>query len=174
MPFVITPTGWPRSSGWSNRNSAAAGALGVASATPQTPVPFRRLAPFAAVLLLAALANGYPMIRFGFNWISYGDDDMTNYLLAANSFEPRPIRAPFTPRHHLEPGWQPSLVPRLYFIAMRHGADEYWRGSLVLTRLSARGRHAVSSRFNRRLSPPPGRWSLQSRFRRAALLAVLV
>src|SRR5882762_9075076 len=39
-------------------------------------IPVRRLLPFAGVLLLAVLAIGYPMFRFGFNWVSYGNNDM--------------------------------------------------------------------------------------------------
>src|ERR1700687_1656112 len=34
-------------------------------------LPVRRLLPFAAVLLVAALITGYPMFRFGFDWVSY-------------------------------------------------------------------------------------------------------
>jgi hypothetical protein len=29
---------------------------------------------------------GWPSLRFGFNWISYGNDDMANYCLAAERF----------------------------------------------------------------------------------------
>ncbi len=30
--------------------------------------------------------SGWPSLRFGFNWISYGNDDMANYCLAAERF----------------------------------------------------------------------------------------
>lgn len=48
--------------------------------------PWRQLRPFALVILLFAAYAGWPMFRFGFNWISYGNDDMANYCLAADRF----------------------------------------------------------------------------------------
>lgn len=51
-----------------------------------TPLPLRRLLPFAAVLLIALLLAGHPLLRFGFDWVSYGNDDMANYVLAAHRF----------------------------------------------------------------------------------------
>ena len=35
---------------------------------------------------MAALATGYPLLRFGFNWVSYCNDDMANYCLGAKLF----------------------------------------------------------------------------------------
>jgi len=52
----------------------------------RTPLPLRRLLPFAAVLLVALLLAGHPLLRFGFDWVSYGSDDMANYVLAAHRF----------------------------------------------------------------------------------------
>lgn len=49
-------------------------------------LPWRQLAPFGALLLLFVVYAGWPMFRFGFNWISYGNDDMANYCLAADRF----------------------------------------------------------------------------------------
>ena len=46
-------------------------------------LPVKRLLPFAATLLVAAIAAGYPLFLFGFNWVSYGNDDMANYCLGA-------------------------------------------------------------------------------------------
>ncbi len=48
--------------------------------------PFRKLLPFGAVLFLYLLYSGWPMFHFGFRWISYGNDDMANYTLAAQRF----------------------------------------------------------------------------------------
>ncbi|MSU70586.1 MAG: hypothetical protein EXS39_07420 [Opitutaceae bacterium] len=48
--------------------------------------PFRKLLPYLAVLFCFLLYTGWPMFRFGFNWISYGNDDMANYTLAAERF----------------------------------------------------------------------------------------
>jgi hypothetical protein len=49
-------------------------------------LPVSRLKPFLVVLVIAALANGYPLLRFGFNWLSYCNDDMANYSLGSNLF----------------------------------------------------------------------------------------
>ena len=48
--------------------------------------PLRKLLPFGAVLFLYLLYTGWPMFHFGFRWISYGNDDMANYTLAAERF----------------------------------------------------------------------------------------
>ena len=48
--------------------------------------PFRQVLPFYAVLILFLLYTGWPMFHFGFKWISYGNDDMANYTLAAERF----------------------------------------------------------------------------------------
>lgn len=49
-------------------------------------VPLRCYMPFAWILLLAILMTGWPMLEFGFDWISYANDDMANYVLAAHRF----------------------------------------------------------------------------------------
>ena len=49
-------------------------------------LPIRRLVPFLVVLLVAALLTGYPLLRFGFDWVSYGNEDMANYTLGATYF----------------------------------------------------------------------------------------
>lgn len=45
--------------------------------------PWKSFAPFALLLALACLLTLRPMLQFGFNWISYGNDDMGNYVLAS-------------------------------------------------------------------------------------------
>jgi hypothetical protein len=49
-------------------------------------LPWRQLRPFALLTMLFVVYAGWPMFRFGFNWISYGNDDMANYCLAADRF----------------------------------------------------------------------------------------
>jgi hypothetical protein len=46
----------------------------------------RRYGPFAAVLMLALFLTGRPMLQFGFDWLSYCNDDMTNYTLTSQRF----------------------------------------------------------------------------------------
>lgn len=48
--------------------------------------PVRKLLPFFAITCLYLAYTGWPMFRFGFDWISYGNDDMANYCLAADRF----------------------------------------------------------------------------------------
>ena len=45
--------------------------------------PVRRYLPFAALFLLAFSLIAWPMFKYGFNWISIGNDDMANYCLTA-------------------------------------------------------------------------------------------
>ena len=49
-------------------------------------LPLRRIAPFLWIALGTLLYVGWPSLKFGFNWISYGNDDMANYCLAAERF----------------------------------------------------------------------------------------
>jgi len=49
-------------------------------------LPLRQLKPFLLIALGALVYIGWPSIRFGFKWISYGNDDMANYCLAAERF----------------------------------------------------------------------------------------
>jgi len=48
--------------------------------------PLRKLAPFLALGGFYLLYTGWPALRFGFNWISYANDDMANYCMAAERF----------------------------------------------------------------------------------------
>ena len=47
-------------------------------------LPIKQLAPFIVVLILGALLTGYPLLRFGFDWVSFSNDDMANYSLGAH------------------------------------------------------------------------------------------
>jgi hypothetical protein len=46
----------------------------------------RRFLPFGAVLVGAFLVTGWPLFRYGFDWIANGNDDMANYCLGAVGF----------------------------------------------------------------------------------------
>ena len=62
--------------------AAAAGIL----AWRRPALPWRQLLPFVLVAIGFVLYVGWPALRFGFSWISYGNDDMANYVLAAERF----------------------------------------------------------------------------------------
>lgn len=57
------------------------GALGVL--VWRNLVPPKGLAPFALLATGALLLGGWPALVHGLNWVSYGNDDMTNYCLGA-------------------------------------------------------------------------------------------
>ncbi|HEV7301549.1 MAG TPA: hypothetical protein VGN72_19450 [Tepidisphaeraceae bacterium] len=42
--------------------------------------------PFAVIILVALVLSGRPMLEFGFNWLSYCNEDMANYTMAAERF----------------------------------------------------------------------------------------
>jgi hypothetical protein len=50
------------------------------------PFPGRRLIPFVAALAAALVLVAYPMFLHGFNWVSYCNDDMANYVQGARGF----------------------------------------------------------------------------------------
>lgn len=50
-------------------------------------VPVRALGPFFAAIGFSLLWSAWPMFHFGFNWLSYVNDDFTNYCLAAERFK---------------------------------------------------------------------------------------
>ncbi|MFZ9746008.1 MAG: hypothetical protein ACO3G4_05195 [Opitutaceae bacterium] len=64
--------------------------LGVAAAGilrwRRAVLPRQALAPFAGVAVASLLWTGWPQLRFGFNWLSYVNDDFVNYCLAADRF----------------------------------------------------------------------------------------
>ena len=49
-------------------------------------VPWRQARPFVAVAAVALAVAAWPMVVFGFDWLSFGNDDMTTYLLGGNHF----------------------------------------------------------------------------------------
>jgi hypothetical protein len=48
--------------------------------------PWRATWPFGVVLLVGLLISGRPLLIYGFDWLSYCNDDMANYCLAAERF----------------------------------------------------------------------------------------
>jgi len=49
--------------------------------------PGRALLPFAGAAILFLLWAGWPAFRYGFNWISYVNDDFTNYVQSAQRMQ---------------------------------------------------------------------------------------
>lgn len=48
--------------------------------------PWRQLWPFLLITFVYLVYTGWPLLRFGYNWVSYANDDMANYCLAAERF----------------------------------------------------------------------------------------
>ena len=48
--------------------------------------PVRRLIPYFGIILLVYVVTGRPMFSYGFSWVSYCNDDMSNYCLSAQRF----------------------------------------------------------------------------------------
>jgi hypothetical protein len=48
--------------------------------------PGKQILPFVIVLVVAGAIAGYPLARYGFNWISYGNGDMSSYVMSAHRF----------------------------------------------------------------------------------------
>jgi hypothetical protein len=63
-------------------------ALSAAILAWRRPVlPVRALAPFFLVVVFSLIWTGWPLLRFGFGWLSYVNDDYINYCLAAERFK---------------------------------------------------------------------------------------
>ena len=48
--------------------------------------PWRALAPFVFAVLFSLFWTAWPAFKFGFNWVSFVNDDFMNYSLAADRF----------------------------------------------------------------------------------------
>lgn len=46
-------------------------------------LPTKKLLPYVIILVGGLLYAGWPALKYGFNWLSYANDDMANYCLAA-------------------------------------------------------------------------------------------
>lgn len=88
--------------GFSARTFAGplAGALPVVSAIvllarrPALMVSFKVAAPFLAICLFASIAAAWPLLLYGFDWLSFANDDMANYSLGALRFLNYPFNEP--------------------------------------------------------------------------------
>jgi hypothetical protein len=135
-------------------------------------IPLRRLIPFAGALLIAALAAGYPLLRFGFNWVSYGNDDMANYCMGAKLFLNHAQFA-VPSAADVVADRDPSLFYWYFYVVegIRHGVDVMLAWLMSLTGLSA---HQVFMplilAFQLVMIAAAGSLVLQSRKLRAAAL----
>ncbi len=136
-------------------------------------VPMRRLLPFAGVLVTAAVVTGYPMLRYGFNWVSYANDDMANYSLGAKLFLNHGAFA-IPAAGDVINDRDASLFYWIFYVvgAIRHGAEETLAWVLSMTGLSAHQAFMpVILAFHVVLIAAVGALVLQSRrFQSAALL----
>ena len=73
-------------------------------------LPVRALLPFFLVTVFSLLWTGWPMLRFGFDWLSYVNDDFVNYCFAAERFKDYSF-------------WR---VPTMEELAGRDVAQYYW------------------------------------------------
>ena len=46
-------------------------------------IPFGDFWPYALLICFGLLITGWPMLRFGFDWVSFCNDDMANYCMGA-------------------------------------------------------------------------------------------
>ncbi len=84
--MFLNQLGWPIARfTWPMTLGLIAGAVAVL--TRRRPAfPTRILLLFFGAALFSLLWTGWPALAAGFNWISYGNDDMANYCLAAERF----------------------------------------------------------------------------------------
>lgn len=62
-------------------------ALSVIILTIKRPIfPFKRAMCFFAIVIAALFLVAWPMLKYGFNWVSFANDDMANYCLGAARF----------------------------------------------------------------------------------------
>lgn len=101
------------------------------------PVPWRKLTGFAVVVAAGTLLVGYPLLLFGFDWISYANDDMSSYVLAATGFLKHAYLDSVDPRLILE-GRELALSRWLQIVLSgeRHGVELILAWAMSLTRLT--------------------------------------
>ena len=115
--------------------------LGLASvavlARTRPPFPRRALAIFAGAVVGMMLWTGWPALEFGFNWVSYANDDMANYCLAAERFADcgfwdSPTFADLVGRDYTRYYWFMHVADM-----MRFGSEHVLAWVVSLTRLKA-------------------------------------
>jgi len=95
--MIGSQAGWPiRSFAWPLFLGLIAVSAGLL-AWRRPRCPGRCLAPFLAVAIVFLFWTGWPALRFGFNWISYVNQDFTNYCLSAQRFMDNGFYRPPTP-----------------------------------------------------------------------------
>ncbi len=130
---VILLAFWWNRLGFGQRSFAPwlAGGLLIGSAVlfwwRRTPFPWRRYAPFAVVLCASAAVTGSPMLRYGLDWISVANEDMTNYVLSAQYYAEKGRTA--------SPDWgvlrkDTDLVEYSYFV--QHSSSTRFASELLL------------------------------------------
>ena len=85
--MVGNQAGWPIGKFAWPMTLVLAGAAAVVLVWRRPCLPWRALAPFAVVALFSLLWTGWPALQYGFNWLSYVNDDFTNYCLSAERFK---------------------------------------------------------------------------------------
>ncbi len=100
--FELSQAGLPVSVGGPIATGALLGLALFSFVRRPTPVPVRRLLPFGAVLAAAALVTGFPFLLHGFDWVSFCNDDMANYVLSAKAFLHHGALAPVDPAGAVE------------------------------------------------------------------------
>ncbi|MBK8596501.1 MAG: hypothetical protein IPN83_13160 [Holophagales bacterium] len=104
----------------------------------RTPLPARRLAPLAAIVLAAAFVTGAPLLLHGFDWVSFCNEDMTNYVLAAQAFLDHGYLSAVDPRAVIE-NRDPGLLQWLQAftsIGVRQGSELTLAWGMSLTGLT--------------------------------------
>ncbi len=86
--------------------AALAGAI-AALAWRRPSVPWRTVGPFAALLVLGLALSARPSFEFGFDWLSYVNEDMTNYASTAQRLVDYPFYA-LPPQAAIDAGRQLS------------------------------------------------------------------
>jgi hypothetical protein len=95
--------------------------------------PARLVAQVGLVLALGGAFVGAPLLKEGFAWVSFCNDDMANYVLSAQGLVSRGFLAPYAPMAYIANG-DPSLQWTAVFDAagLRCGAELLLAWAMVL------------------------------------------
>jgi hypothetical protein len=131
LGFSVRVVGWPVL-------GVALLAAGAYYIRRRPPVPWREARPFLFVLALGFAIAAWPMAIFDFDWISFGNDDMTTYLLGGNHFfshgyfQLPPVSDLMNER---DPSWNTSFY--YSFTEVRYAAPMMLAWVMSITGLSA-------------------------------------
>jgi hypothetical protein len=102
-------------------------------------VPWRALAPFALLLVLGALVTSRPLLEFGFDWLSYSNEDMTGYCSTAQRLVDFGFYA-LPPAGQIAAGHQLN-AESIWFLDVigneRVGVDSFFALVVAMTKLNA-------------------------------------